>query len=64
MAGEELGCASLVRDGAQLSVYTEASTPAINTSDRYLVENNGKMSIFVETGDDPTEVTGGHTAHV
>ena len=57
MADHEIDCASLSRGGAPITVYTEASTPALSTADRYLVENDGTMSVFVETGPDPTMAT-------
>ena len=57
MADHEIDCASLSRGGAPITGYTEASTPPLSTADRYLVENNGNMSVFVETGPDPTTVT-------
>ena len=56
MADRDIVHAALARAGVQVEVYTEASSPALSTADRFLVENNGKMSVFVEAGSTPTMV--------
>ena len=57
MADIEVSCAVLDRTGTEVRVYTSEGTPALTTADRYLVKNNGKMSVFVEAGATVTTVS-------
>ena len=54
MADVVVDCAKLERDGVPVRGYHGV---ALSTEDRYLVENNGRMGIFVETGADETTVS-------
>ena len=49
-----IDCANLDRDGVLVRVYEGA---ALSVKSRYLVLNNGRMSVFVETGTSPTRLT-------
>ena len=57
MADVVLDCATLEREGVTVKVYTPDGTPRLTVNDRYLVENNGRMGVFVQTGADATTVT-------
>ena len=52
MADVEVDCALLARDGTLITTTTELSI-----EDRYLVLNNGRMGVFVETGKSGTRLT-------
>ena len=47
-----IDCAQLVRAGILINRVT-----ALSIGDRYLVPNNGRMGVYVETGAEATEVT-------
>ena len=53
MADVVIDCAKLVRGGVAVKDYKGA---ALSPDDRYLVQNNGRMGVFIETGTDATRV--------
>ena len=51
MADVTLDCAFLERSGVAITEYA-----ALSTEDRYLTTNNGRMGIFIATGDTETRL--------
>ena len=51
MADVTLDCAFLVRSGVAITEYA-----ALSTEDRYLTTNNGRMGVFITTGEKPTSL--------
>ena len=49
MADVTLVCAVLQRSGVAITEYA-----ALSTEDRYLTTNNGRMGVFIVTGEKPT----------
>ena len=49
-----IDCAKLERDGVRVTAYEGVS---LSTKSRYLVLNNGRMGVFVETGGSPTRLS-------
>ena len=49
-----IDCAALERLGVRVRVYEGA---ALSVKSRYLVLNNGRMGVFVETGGSPTRLS-------
>ena len=56
MADVVIDCAELARSGVAVTSYSDRTTPPLNTADRYLVRNNGRMGVFVQTASIATTV--------
>ena len=54
MADVVIDCAQLARDGILVADYR---APVLSIKNRYLVRNNGRMGVFVETGTEQTKLT-------
>ena len=54
MADTVISCAQLERDGVLVKDYKGA---VLSTEGRYLVQNNGRMGVFIETGAEATRVS-------
>ena len=56
MADVIVDCAELARSGVVVTAYTALTTPPLRPTDRYLVRNNGRMGVFVQTASIATTV--------